>query len=253
MNTKLPKAEIITTGSMFVDINAMFRNLNTPESEKQKINSGLIYFNALYLQQENERIIFDPGPGSYAARAFPGYQYAELRDPDDYLKQVSCQTFEITDIFLTHLHFDHCLALFSFENEKSVPVFPNARIHVSRKQRDYVNDLPVEEYDSFLFGFDKLLQDNYTVCRYEEGEKPGFVKELFFSDGHTPGMMIPTLEIKNEILIFASDLFPGRVNLEMDMVSDYDQNPKLLRMEKIQFINKLKMPNSRFIFFHDRR
>jgi glyoxylase-like metal-dependent hydrolase (beta-lactamase superfamily II) len=237
---------------MCVNMNKMFRNTNSSESEWQKITTGLIYFNALYLQNKDSRIIFDPGPGSFAPKAFPGYRYADIRDPDQYLKNIPCQSSDITDVFITHLHFDHCLALFTFKDKGVTPTFPNAIIHVSCKQMNYLGNLPEEEYDSFLPGFNKLLLANYNVNLYEEGEKPDFVDDLFFSDGHTPGMMIPTLKIKDEKLIFASDLFPGKVNLEIDMVSDYDQNTELLRKEKKQFMNKLKRPDSRFVFFHDR-
>ena len=179
---------------------------------------------------------------------FSDFQYGKLYDPAEYLIKINLSPADITDVFLTHLHFDHCLAVFSFSEEKAVPSFPKARIHVSRKQMDYIRNLPKEEYDSFLPGFDKLLLDNYKVFQYEEGEKPGFVKDLFFSDGHTPGMMIPFIEMNKETMVFASDLFPAKDNLEMNVVSGYDRNPKLLMDEKMLFTKNSEQLNLKMRF-----
>lgn len=147
---------------------------------------------------------------------------------------------DITDVIHTHLHYDHCgggIAL----NEMGdyIPVFPNAKYHVSKVQWEWAINPNVREADSFLtenllpmqqLGVLNLLED--------EGELlPGI--EIRFFNGHTRGHIVPLIHLRNgKILVYAADLFPTTTHIHLAWNMSYDVEPLVTMKEKEVFLSE---------------
>ena len=205
---------------------------------------------AAFFSSGKHKVIIDPGPGAYIADYFPDYDFRELIDIRLALKKVGIEPLEITDIFLTHLHFDHCGGVFHKEGQGLVPSFPGARIHYSRRQAEAVLNPDEFENDSFLPDWENLVASRNIVL-HEIDQKPDFLTDVFLSDGHTDGMMIPIFESEGYEYAFLSDLIPTALNEDPEVVSMFDRDPALLAREKMMFFEKVKERFPGFIYFHD--
>jgi glyoxylase-like metal-dependent hydrolase (beta-lactamase superfamily II) len=205
---------------------------------------------SVFFSSGEHKIIIDPGPGTYIADDFPDYDFHKLVDVRLALREGGINPNDITDIFLTHLHFDHCGGIFHKEGQVLVPSFPLARIHYSRRQAGAVLDPDEFGRDSFLPDWENLVASRNVVL-YEKGEKPDFLTDVFMSDGHTDGMMIPVFESAGQEYAFLSDLIPTALNEDPEVVSMFDRDPALLAREKMIFFEKIKERSPGFVYFHD--
>lgn len=169
------------------------------------------------------------------------------------LARVGYKPADITDVIHTHLHYDHCgggIAL----NEKDdyIPVFPNAKYHVSKVQWEWAINPNVREADSFLtenllpmqqLGVLNLLED--------EGELlPGI--EIRFFNGHTRGQIVPIMHLPNgKILVYAADLFPSTAHIHLAWNMSYDVEPLVTMKEKEAFLGEAVDKGYLLFYQHD--
>ncbi|MDD4698365.1 MAG: MBL fold metallo-hydrolase, partial [Fermentimonas sp.] len=159
---------------------------------------------------------------------------------------------EITDIVLTHLHFDHCGACTIINDQQEiVPTFPNATYWVSKAQWGNYSFPPLFEKSSY---FSDNIEPIY------EAEQIKFVNEdmqltknirLELYNGHTPGQIAVFFETSEESYVFPSDVVPTSLHRRLDWLSAYDNNLALAMEEKQRFMNKVKKDNRTLIFYHD--
>ena len=158
---------------------------------------------------------------------------------------------EITDVFFTHLHWDHCTGAIKNNNGKLDPVFPNANYWCSKSQWEHSKISNVREKAAFhteVLNF--LFNTGKLILVEKEGDLfPGF--EVRFYDGHTPGQMIPFIRIENKTVVYMADLIPTAANIPLLWLAAYDLYPVKAFEEKEKFLDEAAKYGYIFFFEHD--
>jgi glyoxylase-like metal-dependent hydrolase (beta-lactamase superfamily II) len=157
---------------------------------------------------------------------------------------------EVTDVFLTHLHFDHSGGAVKKTGNFFEPTFKNARYWSNESHWDWANNPNPREAASFLKeNFASLQPQLNYLKRSEEFDLEGF--DIFFADGHTEKMMLPSFAHKGKKVIFCADLLPSIHHLKPPYVMSYDVRPLLTMEEKDVFLTKACNEGSILMFEHD--
>lgn len=253
----------INSGNFKLDGGAMFGVV--PKSLWQKTNpadsNNMIDLTArcLLIEEGNRLILVDTGMGTKQSDKFFGYYYLWGNDSmEKSLKHYGFTPDDITDVFLTHLHFDHCGGAIQWNKNRTgyESVFKNAHYWSNKNHWDWAtkpnkrekasflkeNILPIQE--SGQLNFTALPQDNMV-----KSSELGF--GIFFANGHTEKQMIPIINYKGKTICFMADLLPTVGHLPLPYVMGYDTRPLLTLDEKERFLN-LAANNNYYLFLeHD--
>lgn len=249
----------IETGNLKLDGGAMFGVVPKviwsklyPADENNLCNWSM---RCLLVETENRKILVDTGIGNKQNERFLRHYY--LNGEDSLQKSLEDNGFsfnDITDVVLTHLHFDHVGGAVS-KNEKGelYCTFPNATYHVSKAQWDWANNPNRREKASFLKENILPLKANNQlnlVVFKEKGELfPGFEIRIF--NGHTQGQMIPIIKYKNKKIAYMGDLLPAVAHIPMPYIMSYDTKPLETLKDKTRFYDEA-LENDFILFFeHD--
>ena len=257
------KIHPIETGNFKLDGGAMFGVV--PKSIWQRTNpadsKNLIPMSmrCILIEDGNRLILIDNGLGNKQSDKFFGYYYL-FGDVtlDGSLAKLGFHRDDITDVFLTHLHFDHCGGSIQFNKNKTgyEPAFKNAKFWSNKSHWQWAIEPNKREKASFLkeninpihesgqLNFISLSNSNYI----KESEL-GF--GILSVDGHTEKQMIPHISYKGKTLVFMADLLPTVGHIPLPYVMGYDTRPLLTMNEKEQFLNLAA--TQKFILFleHD--
>lgn len=200
------------------------------------------------------RILIDNGFGNKQDDRFLKRFY--LHGGDTLEKSLAAVGFsfdDITDMFYTHLHFDHCGGGLKFNAEKTAieTVFKNATYWVSSSHWDWANNPNAREKASFLRE-NILPLDNSDQLRLFEGNQelfPNFYVRLF--NGHTNGQAIPFINYHGRIVVFMADLLPFTVHIPLPWIMSYDTRPLLTLKEKEHFLAEALEKDYILFFEHD--
>ncbi|WP_242119985.1 MBL fold metallo-hydrolase [Aestuariivivens sediminicola] len=239
----------IKAGNFKLDGGAMFGVV--PKSLWQKTNPAdahnMIDLTArcLLIEDGNRLVLIDTGMGNKQSDKFFGYYY--LWGNDSLEKSLAAYGFhkdDITDVFMTHLHFDHCGGSIQWNKDRTgyEPAFKNARFWTNEKHWEWAiepnrrerasflkeNLLPMEE--SGQLHFMPLSRSNMI-----ENSELGF--DIFLADGHTEKQMIPLIRYKDKTIAFMADLLPTAGHLPLPYIMSYDTRPLLTLNEKEAFLN----------------
>jgi len=203
-------------------------------------------------------ILFDTGMGDKQDEKFMSHFEPHGEESlGGSLVDMSIRADEITDVFLTHLHFDHCGgALYRNEKGEIVPTFPNATYWTNQKHLDWALNPNPREKASFLKEniVPLLEQDKLKFISVEDGVH--FTEQITvdFFYGHTEAMMVPTISLPNgNRVAFAADLLPSMGHVRMPFVMSYDIRPLETLKEKRAWYEKIADNNNDYIFFeHDK-
>ena len=160
---------------------------------------------------------------------------------------------DITDVFLTHLHFDHCGGSIKSNKDKTgfEPAFKNARYWSNQKHWDWAMNPNLREKASFLKENIMPIQESGQLKFTGEGQEiiPGFaIKEVY---GHTEAMMLPVLKYKDTTVMYMADLIPSSGHIPIPYVMGYDMRP-LNTIDEKMLILKEAAENKCVLFFeHD--
>lgn len=168
------------------------------------------------------------------------------------LKQGGYEAEDITDVILTHLHFDHCGGSLERHPDGSLyPVFPHATYHVSQKQWENASNPNIREADAILpeniFPLEELGVLNQIT---EEGPLMDGL-DLRMADGHTPGQLVPVIRFGKRFLIYGADLFPTRAHIPVKYNMAYDLEVTRTMQEKERFLDQYAGNGHAILFEHD--
>lgn len=252
----------IETGNFKLDGGAMFGVV--PKSLWQRTNpadnNNMIDIAATSLLIENgdKLILIDTGLGNKQSEKFFSYYYRwGDHSIDKSLQKHGFHRDDITDVFLTHLHFDHCGGSIQWNKDKTgyEPAFKNAKFWTNEAHWNwaiYPND---REKASFLKENLLPMQESGQLHFLERSKQRHFYDELgfevFFADGHTDKQMIPIIDYKGQKLVFAADLLPTAGHIPLPFVMGYDTRPLLTLEEKKIFLDEAASKNYLIFLEHD--
>jgi len=255
----------INTGYFKLDGGAMFGVV--PKSIWNKINpadeNNLCSWalRCLLIEDGNRLILVDNGNGDKQDAKFFSHYYLHGDDTlDKSLAKYGFHRDDITDVFLTHLHFDHCGGSIMRDGDKLVPAFKNATFWSNKEHWDWAvypnerekasflkeNILPIEESGQLKFvevtgGIDgKLGQTDFTENI-----------SIRFVSGHTESMMLPQIRYKNKTVVFMADLLPSAGHIPIPYVMAYDMFPLTSLKEKKSFLKEAIDGDYILFFEHD--
>lgn len=258
----------IHTGSFKLDGGAMFGVV--PKSIWNKINpadeNNLCSWamRCLLIEDEGSLILIDNGIGNKQdAKFFSHYYLHGDQTLDNSLAQHGFHRDDITDVILTHLHFDHCGGSIVREGDKLLPAFKNATYWSNEEHWEWATKPNEREKASFLKENISPIQESGQLKFVDlpnadwDASKP--LPEQHFSDtislrfveGHTAGMMLPQIKYKNRTLIFMADLLPSAGHIPIPYVMAYDMFPLTTLHEKKSFLAEALEQNYVLFFEHD--
>lgn len=252
----------IETGNFKLDGGAMFGVV--PKSLWQRTNPADsnnmidIAATSLLIEDGDRLILIDTGLGDKQSDKFFSYYYRWGNHSLDLsLKEKGFHRDDITDVFLTHLHFDHCGGSIQWNKDKTgyEPAFKNAKFWTNREHWDWAVNPNDREKASFLKENLLPMQESGQLNFLERTGKRHFYQELgfevFYVDGHTDKQMIPILNYKGKKLVFAADLLPTAGHVPLPFVMGFDTRPLLTLKEKKAFLDEAVDQNYYLFLEHD--
>lgn len=252
------KIHVLHTGFFKLDGGAMFGVV--PKSIWNKLNPAdennlcTWVMRCLLVDDGERRIIIDTGIGDkQEEKFFRHYYLSEIRDLRELVEEKGYSPESITDVFLTHLHFDHCGGAIIREGEKLLPAFPNADYWCNKKHWEWATNPNEREKASFLKENIWPLSDSGKLKFIEHKEGVHFTPDITirFVDGHTGAMMLPQINYKGRTLVYMADLLPSVGHIPIPYVMAYDMFPLTTLMEKKLFLEEALVNNYVLFFEHD--
>ena len=253
----------LETGNLKLDGGAMFGVVpkvlwqrTNPADTNNMIDLAM---RCMLIEDGNKLILIDTGLGNKQSDKFFGYYFlfgdATL---DLSLAKLGFHRDDITDVFLTHLHFDHCGGAIQWNDSKTFyePAFKNAKFWSNQEHWKWAANPNDREKASFLKENINPIEEsgqlnfiNLSGDKIQKNSELGF--DIFLADGHTDKQMIPMIKYQDKTLVFMADLLPTTGHIPLPFVMGYDTRPLLTLEEKKRFLNTAA--DKEFILFleHD--
>ncbi len=243
-------------GAMFGVVPKTIWNRTNPADNNNLID---IAARCLLIEDENRLILIDNGMGDKQSDKFFGYYY-QWGDfsIDQSLKNAGFHRDDITDVFMTHLHFDHCGGSVIWNKDKTgyEVAFKNAKFWTNENHWEWATKPNAREKASFLRENIIPMQESGQLNFIERPDGNfGFSKELgfgiFYADGHTEKQMLPHINYKGKTIVFCADMLPTAGHIPIPYVTGYDTRP-LLSMDEKEIFLKAAADNNYYLWLeHD--
>ena len=240
------KLHPIECGNFKLDGGAMFgvvpKMLWQKTNPADKNNLVEVSSRSLLVETGNRLVLIDAGMGNKQSKKFFSY-YNRWGDfsLEKSLKEKGFHRDEITDVFLTHLHFDHCGgAIIKTQKGNLIPAFKNATYWSHKKHWEWANNPNSREKASFLSENIRPIKESGQLTLLEgdefimENSPLGF--DIIVVNGHTEKQMLPLISYKNRTIVFTADLIPTVGHLPLAYVMGYDTRPLISLEEKNRFL-----------------
>ena len=238
-------------GAMFGVVPKSIWNKTNPSDENNLCTWAM---RCLLIEDGNRLILIDNGIGDKQEEKF--FRHFHLHG--DYSLERSLKTAgfsldDITDVFLTHLHFDHCGGGVKWKDRQkkiAETVFSNATYWSNKDHWQWATDPNDRERASFLQENLLPMEESGQLKLIDRDENnPIDQIDILYVDGHTDKMMIPHIKYQNKTIVFAADLVPSTGHIPLPYVMSYDTRPLLTLEEKGAFLHKAT--EEQFIIFFD--
>lgn len=252
------KIHIIDTGFFKLDGGAMFGvvpkvlwNKHNPADEKNLCSWAM---RCLLIEDGEKLILVDTGMGNKQDDKFFGYY--DLHGEATLHSSIAEKGFspaDITDVFLTHLHFDHVggAVQFSRDGSRLEPTFANATYWSNEAHWQWATNPNPREKASFLKENILPLQESGQLRFIANGQSPFAGLSFIHVDGHTEQMMLPVIQYKNQKIIYCADLFPSSYHIPLPWVMSYDMRPLQTMEEKQSVLQQAVDEQCILLFEHD--
>lgn len=207
----------------------------------------------LIITDDGRVILIDTGAGNKQLAKLSYYRFFDLKEIAEELSLYGISCEDVTDVVLTHLHFDHC-GYVTLKNEKSGELslaFPQATHWVSCQQwENFLYPHPLEKdsyfHENLLLVRDlellQLVNSDTELCR-------GVYLRLY--NGHTPGQLVPYINMQDQTFVFAGDVIPLVASVSPEWISAYDVSPLVSYNEKVRMLEEAVIKKQRIIYCHD--
>jgi glyoxylase-like metal-dependent hydrolase (beta-lactamase superfamily II) len=249
--------KIINTGFFKLDGGAMFGTI--PKVIWQKLNPAdennlcTWAMRCLLIEIENRLILVDCGIGDKQDEKF--FMHYFLHGNDSLIKSINRAGYspdDITDVFLTHLHFDHCGGAVKKVNDQLVLAFKNAVYWSNEDHWIWAIQPNPREKASFLKeNILPIKESGQLKFVPMDGTSPFPGIDIIFVDGHTDKQMLLKIHHQENILVYAADLIPSSAHIPIPYIMGYDTRPLLTMQEKQEFLQRAADNKYIIIFEHD--
>lgn len=252
------KLSSINTGTFKLDGGAMFGVV--PKILWQKVypadenNLCTWALRCLLIETESRKILIDCGIGNKQSEKFLGHYHITGNEGFEKSLSHTCITpNEITDVILTHLHFDHCGGAVKHNADKTgfEPTFKNAKYWIGKQQWDLANNPNKRENASYLNeNFIPLMEAGKVIFIENNTEIiPGISVRIY--NGHTAGQVIPFINFEGNTLVYMADFIPTTAHIPLPFIISYDTSPLITLAEKEEFLKEAVLNNYILFFEHD--
>ena len=258
------KIHVINQGNFKLDGGAMFGIV--PKSIWQKTNPADNNnmcdwaMRSLLIEDKNRLILIDTGIGNKQNDKFFSHYYLSETDLfDKKLNELGFTRDDITDVFLTHLHFDHCGGAIKLNKDKKgfEPAFKNAIYWSNKNHWEWATNPNPREKASFLKENILPIQQSGQLKFIERNQDSPILNSVFdnvdvyFVDGHTESMMLPIIHTKDKSIYYMADLIPSVGHIPLPYVMGYDTRPLLTINEKEKILQLASEKQHILFFEHD--
>jgi glyoxylase-like metal-dependent hydrolase (beta-lactamase superfamily II) len=235
----------IETGNFKLDGGAMFGvvpktiwQTTNPADSNNLIDMSM---RSMLIEDGNRLILIDTGLGAKQSNKFYSYYYLfgdfSLNSS---LAKHGFHRDDVTDVFLTHLHFDHCGGAIEWNADRTIlqPVFKNAKFWSNEKHWDWAVEPNPREKASFLKENINPIKESGQLNFINNNYKDQVGFDVLFMDGHTEKQMLPMISYQGKTIVFMADLLPTIGHIPLPYVMGYDTRPLLTIKEKAAFLNE---------------
>lgn len=243
-------------GKFYADGGVMFGSAPKKYWSKKypvdKDNLCVMSMRCLLIETESRLILVDAGVGDKHFSKLKYYKFHDVKNISDAIAKKGFNPSEITDVVLTHLHFDHCGGCTKIDqNGKIISVFSNATHWVSRKQwENYRSPSEFEAYSFFSDNIEPIFEAGKLQFVEDDMELTENCRIKLY-DGHTPGQIALFFETENQKYVFPGDVIPTSLHLNLGWISAYDNHASLAYNEKKRLLDICREEDRIFIFYHD--
>lgn len=251
------KLSVLETGTFGLDGGAMFGiipkplwNKTNPADDKNRITLGA---RCLLLESGSKKLLIETGMGDSWDEKFMSIYKVDFSKYSliNSLKEAGCSSEEITDVILTHLHFDHTGGSTKLENGKFIPTFPNAKYHIQKEHFNWALKPSARDKGSFI--------PHTYIPLNEEGVLSFTEDDSYFDDeikflsinGHTFSQQMIKISDSSNTYLFCGDLIPTMYHIPIPYVMGYDIQPLETVKEKQKFLTLAVEENWKILFGHD--
>jgi glyoxylase-like metal-dependent hydrolase (beta-lactamase superfamily II) len=249
INTELFKLD---GGAMFGVVPKSIWNKINPADENNMCTWSM---RCLLVKTNNRLILIDTGIGNKQNEKFFSFYYLHGDDTlEKSLHKLGFSFEDITDVFLTHLHFDHCGGAISFDkiSERYYPTFPNATYWSHSKHWEWAVHPNAREKASFLKENILPIQESGQL-KFVDKDVYDLPFEYIDVYGHTEAMILPLIKYKNQKILYTADLLPSAGHIPVPYVMAYDVRPLITLQEKEKILNQAVQENWLLYFEHDHK
>lgn len=253
---------VIDTGYFKLDGGAMFgvvpKQIWNKTNPADALNLCTWAMRCLLIKNGHRLILIDTGIGQKQSDQFFGHYHLHgTTELHLAIQQAGYSPDEITDVFLTHLHFDHCggAIVRDAATERLIPAFKNAKYWSNERHWDWATQPNAREKASFLSENILPIQESGQLHFIPRSNAARTATELgfdvWFVDGHTDSMMIPLIPHKGNTLAYMADLLPSVGHIPLAYLMSYDTRPLITLEEKRQFLTTAEQEKWTLFLEHD--
>lgn len=252
------KLTIAQAGTLKLDGGAMFgvvpKSLWSRKKDADEKNLCTWAMRCLIVERGSHIILIDTGIGKKQGDKFMSHFHPQGPDILQAVINAGYQPDQITDVLLTHLHFDHVGGALMIDDQgRTVPTFPNATYWSNKRHYDWAYNPNPREKASFLKENFVPLREEGVLNFVEEGDRVDWIGgiQLQFVYGHTEAQMLPIIPYMDRKIIYCADLIPSSDHLGLPYVMAYDIRPLDTIKEKEAIIQEALSEEHILFFEHD--
>ncbi len=208
----------------------------------------------LLIEHENRLILVDTGIGDKQDEKFFSFYY--LHGNDSMERSIQAKGFsmdDVTDVFLTHLHFDHVGGAVKRDGDRLLPAFKNAKYWSNKDHWEWAVHPNEREKASFLKENILPIQESGQLNFIDVKDGEEWIKDIRirFVNGHTEAMMLPQINYKGKTILYAADLLPSMHHISLPWIMGYDMRPLDTLNEKKKLLSEAQANDWLLFFEHD--
>jgi glyoxylase-like metal-dependent hydrolase (beta-lactamase superfamily II) len=240
-------------GAMFGVVPKKLWERTNPADQNNRIEMAT---RCLLVEEGNQLILIDTGMGTKQGDSF--FKHYDLWGSFNLEKSLLEKGFhpdQITDVFFTHLHFDHCGGAIKYDSDRLIPTFKNATYWVHKSHWEWATKPNAREKASFLSENILPIQASGQLQFIKDSgpflKDTPFPFSIYLIDGHTEKQMLPLIPFKGKKILYAADLIPTVGHLPIPYIMGYDTRPLLTLEEKISILSEVFKQGALLFLEHD--